>query len=139
MAKLLSGVGQTTAVVRRPQREGGRFGNVALVLMLLMAGFFAGGAFASTSSDGSRPSSPSVQKYTGALRINSDMEYVALDQPSTIGGACDGWNAIAVQKPGMPATATTNTLCWKLENGGMAVTDKDGKQKTIGPISAWSD
>lgn len=102
------------------------------VVIGLIVMFFAIGFFVPDSHDNNR-------RYTGIFRIGDGTEYIAKQEPSNIGGACDGWNAIAVQRIGLPSTAITNLLCWKLEDGKIAVTSESGVQKTIAPISAWGD
>ena len=36
--------------------------------------------------------------YTGRLKIDAGTEYAALEVPSSIGGACDGWNTVEIRK-----------------------------------------
>lgn len=77
--------------------------------------------------------------YTGRLSIDSGTEYAALEVPSSIGGACDGWNTVEIRNPGMPGTGMTNVVCWKRNGDDITITDRIGTQQQSGPASNWSD
>ena len=77
--------------------------------------------------------------YTGRFKVDAGTEYVALDAPSTIGGACTGWNAVSIRKPGQAAGGMDNVICWKRDGDTIIVTSKDGSRQTSAPAAAWSD
>lgn len=79
------------------------------------------------------------KKFTGKFRVDSGTEYVTLDAPSSIGGACDGWSALSIQKNGDSGTGLTNILCWTRIGDEIVLTDRSGAQKTSGPAKLWSD
>jgi len=140
----LDAAAQRASEMPPSKKSGGCLKTVLWTVVALVVAFFALGAYESHKS-----TSPSVAvvssasrntaRYTGVMRIDSGTEYVALNEPSSIGGGCDGWNAVAIQKPGAPSTAMKGLICWKLIDGKMAITDKFGSQRTAGPVSAWSD
>lgn len=90
-------------------------------------------ACAACSSQHSNPA------YTGRLKIDAGTEYAALDAPSTIGGACEGWKAVEIRKPGMAGSGMTDIVCWKREGDSITLTDRTGSQRKSGPASIWSD
>ncbi|MBN8752572.1 MULTISPECIES: hypothetical protein [Variovorax] len=61
-----------------------------------------------------KPFPPGV---VGVLRIDAGTEYVFLDRPTTVGGACKGWKAVSIQAPGPAGSGLTNIMCWKESNG----------------------
>lgn len=77
--------------------------------------------------------------YTGRFRVDAGAEYVALDVPSSIGGACEGWRTVEIRKPGMPGTDMTNIVCWKRSGDMITLSDHIGLQQKSGPASLWSD
>ncbi|MDX3774183.1 hypothetical protein QE250_08670 [Chromatiaceae bacterium AAb-1] len=77
--------------------------------------------------------------YTGLLKIDAGTEYAALETPSSIGGACDGWNTVEIRKPSQPGTGISNLICWKREGDNITVTDLTGAQRKSGPAAIWSD
>jgi len=81
----------------------------------------------------------SAPTYTGLLKIDAGTEYAALDVPSTIGGACEGWNTVEIRKPGMPGTGMTDVVCWKREGDNITLSDRTGSQRKSGPANIWSD
>jgi len=82
---------------------------------------------------------PGSKPYTGRFKIDAGTEYVALDTPSTIGGACTGWSAVEIRKPGQSAGAIQNIICWKREGDNLIITSGDGKRHTSGPAALWTD
>ena len=86
---------------------------------------------------GCNPSSE--QSYTGRLRIDSGTEYAALEEPSPIGGACSGWNALEIRRPGQPGSGTVNVVGWRREGTDIALTSRDGSQRSSGPAAIWRD
>jgi hypothetical protein len=81
----------------------------------------------------------SSSTYTGLLKIDAGTEYAALETPSSIGGACDGWNSVEIRKPGQPDTGMRNILCWKREGDNITLTDRTGAQRKSGPAAIWID
>lgn len=79
------------------------------------------------------------QPYTGVLKIDAGTEYAAIEAPSAIGGACEGWNTIEIRKPGQVGTAMTNIVCWKREGENITLNDQSGALRKSGPASIWSD
>lgn len=77
--------------------------------------------------------------YTGLLKIDAGTEYAALETPSSIGGACHGWNTLEIRKPNQPGTGMSDLLCWKRESDNITLTDRAGTQRKSGPIAIWSD
>jgi len=77
--------------------------------------------------------------YTGLLKIDAGTEYAALETPSSIGGACDGWNTLEIRKPGQAGTGMSNLLCWKREGENIVLTDRTGAQRKSGAAAIWSD
>lgn len=77
--------------------------------------------------------------YTGRFKVDAGTEYVALDVPSSIGGACVGWSAVSIRKTGQSAGGLDNVICWKRDGDSIIITSKDGDRQTPAPISAWSD
>lgn len=77
--------------------------------------------------------------YTGFLKIDAGTEYAALETPSSIGGACDGWNTVEIRKPGQTGTGISDLLCWKREGDNITLTDRTGTQRKPGPAAIWSD
>jgi hypothetical protein len=53
----------------------------------------------------------------GVLRIDAGTDYVFLDRPTTVGGACKGWKAVSIQAPGPAGSGMTHVVCWKESNG----------------------
>lgn len=80
-----------------------------------------------------------AKSYTGRFKVDAGTEYVALEIPSSIGGACTGWNAVAIRRPGETSGGLMNVICWKRDGGNIVITARDGKRQTPGPASAWSD
>lgn len=81
----------------------------------------------------------SSKPYTGRLKIDSGTEYAALESPSSIGGACQGWNTLEIRKPNQPGIGIRNLLCWKREGSNIAVTDHSGKMGMSGIATVWTD
>lgn len=77
--------------------------------------------------------------YTGRLKIDAGTEYAALDSPSRIGGACDGWNAVEIRRPGMAGTGMVDIICWKRQGDSIAITDRTGSHHPSGSASLWVD
>lgn len=77
--------------------------------------------------------------YTGLLKIDAGTEYAALETPSSIGGACEGWNTLEIRKPNQPGTGMSNLLCWKREGDNITLTDRTGTQRKSGTAAIWSD
>jgi hypothetical protein len=77
-------------------------------------------------------------EYTGRLRIDAGTEYAAVEYSSSIGGACEGWKALQIRKPGSNS-GLENIICWKREGDDITVTDRTGTQRTSGPVSLWTD
>lgn len=82
---------------------------------------------------------PASKPYTGRFKVDAGTEYVALDTPSSIGGACTGWNTVSIRKPGLSAGGVDNVICWKREGDNIIITARDGNRQTPGPAAAWSD
>lgn len=61
-----------------------------------------------------KPFPPGV---VGAMQVDAGTEYVFLDRPSTVGGACRGWKAVSIQQPGRLGSGTLGVMCWKESNG----------------------
>ncbi|SEK11207.1 hypothetical protein SAMN05216567_11054 [Variovorax sp. OK605] len=61
-----------------------------------------------------KPFPPGV---VGVLPIDAGTEYVFLDRPTTLGGACKGWKAVSIQKPGELGSGMMAIMCWKESNG----------------------
>ena len=81
----------------------------------------------------------STPTYTGVLKIDAGTEYAALETPSSIGGACDGWNTVEIRKPGVPGSGMTNIVCWRREGDNITLSDKTGAQRKSGPAAIWSN
>jgi hypothetical protein len=77
-------------------------------------------------------------EYTGRFKIDAGTEYAALEYSSSIGGACEGWNALQIRKPGT-SSGMENVICWKREGENITVTDKTGAQRHSGPAALWTD
>ena len=77
--------------------------------------------------------------YTGILKIDAGTEYAALEIPSSIGGACEGWNTMEIRKPSEPSSGISNLLCWKREGDNITVTDQTGTQLKSGTAAIWTD
>lgn len=77
--------------------------------------------------------------YTGRFKVDSETVYVALDTPSSIGGACAGWNTVEIRKAGQTSGGIANVVCWKRNGADITLTGRDGKQQTSAPAAAWSD
>jgi hypothetical protein len=73
-------------------------------------------AFAACAASGQtrKPFPPGV---VGAMQVDAGTEYLFLDRPSTVGGACKGWKAVSIQQPGRLGSGTLGTMCWKESNG----------------------
>lgn len=82
---------------------------------------------------------PSSKPYTGRFKIDAGTEYAALDSPSSIGGACAGWNMLEVRKPGQGSGGLRDIVCWKREGENITLTSRDGKRHTSGPAALWTD
>jgi len=61
-----------------------------------------------------KPLPPGV---VGVLHIDAGTDYVFLDRPTTVGGACKGWKAVSIQAPGPAGSGMTRIICWKELNG----------------------
>ncbi|WP_147400382.1 hypothetical protein [Acidovorax cavernicola] len=79
-------------------------------------------AFAA-SAQTRKPFPPGV---VGVLNIDAGTDYVFLDRPTTIGGACKGWKTISIQRPGSASSDMTNLMCWK-ESKGLLLTATEAK------------
>jgi hypothetical protein len=77
--------------------------------------------------------------YTGIIKLDEGTEYAALDEPSHIGGKCEGWQAVEIRQPGMAGAGMTNLVCWKREGDIITISDRTGSQQKSGPASIWSD
>lgn len=87
----------------------GRIFFLGLVMAVAVAAA-AGPASAQTR----KPFPPGV---VGAMQVDAGTEYVFLDRPSTVGGACKGWKAVSIQQPGRLGSGTLGVMCWKESNG----------------------
>lgn len=105
--------------------------NLILAILVVVA---AAGCSRSPST-----STTGTAAYTGRLRIDAGTEYVALDVPSPIGGACEGWNTVQIRKPGISGSGMTNIICWKRSGDMITITDRGGTAQKSGPASVWSD
>lgn len=75
--------------------------------------------------------------YTGRLRIDAGTTYVALEEPSPIGGACAGWNAVEItggSSPGMK-----DVVCWRREGDQITLNDAGGSRRQSGPATIWNN
>ncbi|MET3394891.1 MULTISPECIES: hypothetical protein [Variovorax] len=79
------------------------------------------------------PLSPGV---AGVLRIDAGTDYVFLDRPTTIGGACRGWKAVSIQAPGPVGSGRTNLMCWKESNGQLLTATEARVTPQAVPMSA---
>lgn len=77
--------------------------------------------------------------YTGRFKVDADIEYVALETPSSIGGACSGWSTVSIRKPGQNGGGMDNLICWKRDGDNIIITARDGNRQTPGPAAAWYD
>src|SRR5690242_18511909 len=77
--------------------------------------------------------------YTGKLRIDAGTEYQMVDEPSSIGGACSGWNVVSVQKPGDPSSGMRDLLCWKRDGDNITVSDQTGLHQNTSPARLLTD
>lgn len=82
---------------------------------------------------------PASKPYTGRFKVDAGTEYVALDTPSSIGGACSGWSTVSIRKPGQSAGGMDNVICWKRDGDTIIITSKDGSRQTPAPAATWSD
>mgnify|MGYP000899726775 CR=1 FL=1 len=82
---------------------------------------------------------PATKPYTGRFKVDTGTEYVALDTPSTIGGACAGWATVSIRKPGQSSGGMDNVICWKRDGDTIIITARDGLKQTPAPAAAWSD
>lgn len=71
----------------------------------------------------------------GVLRIDAGTEYVFRSIPSTVGGACKGWNTVSIQRPGQPTTAMNNLMCWKERSGNLYTATAKEEGKTVVPMN----
>ncbi len=101
--------------------------------------FIAAGVATTTLLIAACSQEPSAEPYTGRFKIDAGTEYVALDAPSTIGGACTGWNTVSIRKPGQSVGGMDNVICWKRDGDSITITARDGNRQTPGPAAAWSD
>jgi hypothetical protein len=77
-------------------------------------GIVMAAAACAASAQTRKPFPPGV---VGVMRIDAGTEYVFLDRPTTVGGACKGWKAVSIQAPGPAGSGLTNLMCWKESNG----------------------
>lgn len=82
---------------------------------------------------------PASKPYTGRFKVDAGTVYVALDTPSSIGGACSGWSTVEIRKAGQASGGIGNVVCWKRDGADITITSRDGKQQTAGPAAAWTD
>lgn len=82
---------------------------------------------------------PASKPYTGRFKVDAGTEYVALDAPSGIGGACAGWKTLSIRKPGQSTGGLDNVICWRRDGTNIIITSRDGSRQTPGPAAAWSD
>lgn len=108
---------------------------VGVPLVLFFGSAFIAGTMEAFSDD--RPSRPAP--YTGRLKIDHGTEYVLEESPSTVGGACSGWNTLSLQKPGQPSTGMRELLCWRLVGDTVEVTSRDGQQTPPAKRSVFTD
>ena len=77
--------------------------------------------------------------YTGKLRVDSGTEYVFEEAPSFAGGACEGWQAVSIQKIGSPASGTRDVICWRRDGSDAEITDKLGSKRFKRPLAILTD
>jgi hypothetical protein len=88
-------------------------------------------AFAA-SAQTRKPLPPGV---VGVMRIDAGTDYVFLDRPTTVGGACKGWKAVSIQAPGPAGSGITNLMCWKESNGQLLTATEQKVTPQIAPMS----
>lgn len=82
--------------------------------IVFLLGIVTAAAACTAAAQTRKPFPPGV---VGVLPIDAGTEYVFLDRPSTVGGACKGWKAVSIQPPGRLGAGTTGVMCWKESNG----------------------
>lgn len=92
------------------------------------------------SGGGTTAGEPHVpgKPYTGRMDTGRGLVFIAREEPSTIGGACDGWNRLELAKPD-GSESMDDLLCWKREGNDITLQDKSGGQRQSGPAAVWYD
>ena len=80
-----------------------------------------------------KPLPPGV---AGVMRIDAGTDYVFLDRPTTVGGACRGWKAVSIQAPGQAGSGRTNLMCWKESNGQLLTATEARVTPQVVPMGA---
>lgn len=57
---------------------------------------------------------PASKPYTGRFKVDASTVYVALETPSSIGGACSGWSTVEIRKTGQASGGMRDVICWKI-------------------------
>lgn len=88
-------------------------------------------------SGGGGPPVPG-KPYTGRLDTGKGLVFVAREEPSTIGGQCEGWNLLEMTR-GDGTGSMDDLLCWKREGDAITLQDRTGGQRKSGPAAVWYD
>jgi len=89
-------------------------------------------AACAASAQTRKPLPPGV---AGVMRIDAGTDYVFLDRPTTVGGACKGWKAVSIQAPGPAGSGITNLMCWKESNGQLLTATEAKVTPQVAPMS----
>ncbi|WP_432727792.1 hypothetical protein [Variovorax sp. W6] len=99
---------------------------------LLAFSFVMATAACAASAQTRKPLQPGV---VGVMRIDAGTDYVFLDRPTTVGGACKGWKAVSIQAPGPAGSGITNLMCWKESNGQLLTATEAKVTPQVAPMS----
>jgi|GEM_PF-2225446 len=126
----------TSAPNSEPQKQGRSvLGPILLVALLIFGALIVIGAL---SDDEGAPAQAALSDggVEGRLSVDSGTEYVFYRRPSSIGGACAGWNEVSVQRAGSAAGGMSNLMCWKIVGGELHTQTQAGGQPVIAPLSS---
>lgn len=91
---------------------------------------------AASACTGEQPLPPGVR---GVTHVDAGTDYVYLNKPTSISGACSGWNTVLIAKRGDRATGRTWEMCWKEDGGTLRVTTEKGDSPQSAPIDTMLD
>ena len=72
----------------------------------------------------------------GVILVDEGTQYVLRDTPSEIGGACDGWYVVAIERPGDPDGTMDNLLCWRESGGSILISNRQVEAAVRFPVAS---
>ncbi|WJI14938.1 hypothetical protein MWN52_15105 [Pseudoxanthomonas winnipegensis] len=123
-----------------PKRSTGKIvlWTLAAVIGVPVVLFVGSAVVAGIMEASDRRAAPQAKPYTGRLRVDSGTMFVLRDQPTSLGGACAGWNTVSMERPD-GSDAMTNLMCWRRDGDTITVTTEKGDMRKTHPASMLTD